>query len=221
MGGQAELARRLGQAAGLVAVGKVVCSEIDHAFGVRRCVVSYFGASGRPVIVVDNLQDVTDDERLACSIGGVPPGTSRYGLVLPLVAPGGMLGSIYCERDESFSRELERALFVLGTQVSVRLVLLGVTSPAGARGTAALTRRQHEVASLAARGATNREIAAELGISTNTVKNRLKQVFDRLRVSSRVELVRALPRTPPREDLPLGITRDGALTITRLADALA
>jgi DNA-binding CsgD family transcriptional regulator len=62
----------------------------------------------------------------------------------------------------------------------------------------ALTRRQMQIAELAALGKTNAEIGAALGITVNTVKARLKQVFERLGVANRTALATELRRrTPP------------------------
>lgn len=52
-----------------------------------------------------------------------------------------------------------------------------------------LSRRQEEVVRLVAEGMTNRGVAAQLGLSEHTVRNYLFQIFDRLGVSTRVELV--------------------------------
>lgn len=51
-----------------------------------------------------------------------------------------------------------------------------------------LTSRETEVASLAARGATNAEIAVALGLSTGTVKAHLHRVYEKLGISSRTRL---------------------------------
>jgi DNA-binding NarL/FixJ family response regulator len=75
--------------------------------------------------------------------------------------------------------------------------------------------RQHEIATLAASGRTNPEIADALGISINTVKLRLKQAFERLGVESRTELVTMFQRLAPLEGIPPGISRRGSVTITR------
>lgn len=58
-----------------------------------------------------------------------------------------------------------------------------------AQGADLLSKRQEEVVRLVSEGLTNREISAQLGLSEHTVRNYLFKVFDRLGVSSRVELV--------------------------------
>lgn len=52
-----------------------------------------------------------------------------------------------------------------------------------------LTARELEVVQYAAKGKTNRTIASELGLSEHTVKNYLFRAFEKLGVSSRVELL--------------------------------
>ena len=59
---------------------------------------------------------------------------------------------------------------------------------------ATLTNREHRIATLAATGATNREIATALYVSPKTVENQLTRVYSKLRVRSRTELGRLLDR---------------------------
>ncbi|GAA3447112.1 helix-turn-helix transcriptional regulator [Planomonospora venezuelensis] len=56
----------------------------------------------------------------------------------------------------------------------------------------ALTAQQLQIARLVADGATNREVAARLYLSPRTVEHHLRNVFARLGIRSRVELVRML-----------------------------
>jgi DNA-binding CsgD family transcriptional regulator len=70
----------------------------------------------------------------------------------------------------------------------------GAFTPALAHGPDAdvLTRREREVAALAATGLSNREVAARLFVSLRTVENHLHRAFSKLGVSSRDELSGAL-----------------------------
>ncbi len=52
-----------------------------------------------------------------------------------------------------------------------------------------LTSREREILGLLADGMVNKQIAARLGISPNTVKTHLELLFDKLDVSSRAEAV--------------------------------
>ncbi|WP_254876859.1 LuxR family transcriptional regulator [Verrucosispora sp. NA02020] len=61
-----------------------------------------------------------------------------------------------------------------------------------------LTGQQLRIARLVAEGATNREIAGRMFLSTRTVDHHLRNVFHRLGVRSRTELTRALDGTPPQ-----------------------
>jgi DNA-binding NarL/FixJ family response regulator len=58
-----------------------------------------------------------------------------------------------------------------------------------ASGEEILTRREKDVVRLVAEGFSNREIAQQLGLSAHTVKNYLFNIFDKLGISSRAELV--------------------------------
>jgi DNA-binding NarL/FixJ family response regulator len=58
--------------------------------------------------------------------------------------------------------------------------------------TAILSPRQTEILRLISRGKTDKEIAAELHVSTGTVKTHLRIAFSRLRVRTRAQAVSRL-----------------------------
>jgi DNA-binding NarL/FixJ family response regulator len=53
-----------------------------------------------------------------------------------------------------------------------------------------LTAQQVQIATLVAEGATNREIAARMFVSTRTVDYHLRRIFQSLGITSRAELIR-------------------------------
>jgi len=79
------------------------------------------------------------------------------------------------------AKQLRYLLEVLTHVPSLRVV--------NAAGDELLTTREEQVVALVADGLSNREIAKELGLSEHTVKKYLFRVFDKLGISSRVELV--------------------------------
>ncbi|GAB7038772.1 hypothetical protein JCM9533A_26220 [Catenuloplanes niger JCM 9533] len=66
----------------------------------------------------------------------------------------------------------------------------GAARPAGA--TVPLTAQQLQIARLVAAGATNREVAARLFLSTRTVDHHMRNIFHRLGISSRVALAKMI-----------------------------
>ena len=52
-----------------------------------------------------------------------------------------------------------------------------------------LSRREQEILALLADGLVNKQIAARLGISTNTVKTHIELLFEKLGVTTRAEAV--------------------------------
>jgi len=59
-----------------------------------------------------------------------------------------------------------------------------------------LTTREKSVLELLARGFTNQQLADDLGISTNTVKNHVLSIFNKLGVNNRTEAARFLLNKP-------------------------
>ena len=79
------------------------------------------------------------------------------------------------------SREMTLALEALASTPTV--------NPVDANGLSLLSKREKEIVQSLAEGLTNREIAERLKLSQHTVKNYLFRIFDKLGVSSRVELL--------------------------------
>src|SRR5208337_1793902 len=79
------------------------------------------------------------------------------------------------------SRELTMAVEALASAPAVRAV--------NAEGMSLLSKRELEIVRCLAEGLTNREIAERLKLSPHSVKNYLFRIFDKLGVSSRVELL--------------------------------
>ncbi len=79
------------------------------------------------------------------------------------------------------SRELTYLLEALREPRPLRLI--------NTQASALLTGREMAVVRCVADGLTNKEVAAKLGLSQHTIKNYLFRIFDKLKVSSRVELI--------------------------------
>jgi DNA-binding CsgD family transcriptional regulator len=137
-----------------------------------------------------------------------------HAFLAPLVCPQGWCGTVVWGKTGAFSATLERELAMLATRLSVWCTEHGVgLIPGLAHGE--LGPQQCRVARLAARGSTNPEIAGTLRISVNTVKLRLKQVFERLGVANRTELAHMLLRLAPADEVSVGITHLARATVTR------
>lgn len=72
-----------------------------------------------------------------------------------------------------------------------------------AKGTELLTKREEDVVRLVERGLTNKDIASELRLSEHTVRNNLFRIFDKLGVSSRVELALYALNSSKRMPIPM------------------
>jgi len=79
------------------------------------------------------------------------------------------------------ARQLHYVLDALSEVPTLRVV--------NATGRELLTPREQQVVALVADGLTNRQVARELQLSEHTVKKYLLRIFDKLGISSRVELV--------------------------------
>lgn len=116
--------------------------------------------------------------------------------VAPIVGEGRLIGGIYFARvrdTPAFNPRDLAKLSALCAHLSanlakLRLQQININSPSANL----LTRRELQIAELVAEGLTNAEIGNQLWISRNTVKQTLKNIFRKLNVSARAQMVAKL-----------------------------
>jgi DNA-binding CsgD family transcriptional regulator len=173
----------------------VVCLELER-FGRIRAVLTLereggaFGAGD-----VDWLRTllptlVLADEGVARSPGSTRPRplTPREADVVEYVRLGYTNAQIGLATGRSVSA-VRNLLVRVFDKTGVRTRTQLVTGTLAMNG---LTRRERDIVEHLRRGLTNREIGLALGISTNTVRNTLARLFDKVGVSTRSELMGAL-----------------------------
>jgi len=131
-------------------------------------------ASGVPVVVLSNMPCET--QGLACLQAGA------VGYVTALSAPG-MLRQIV--------NVVEHGGLWVGPELMQRLrTALSGQRPSSVKKDklAGLSQREKEVAMAVASGSSNKEIARLMGITERTVKAHLSAIFERLKISNRVQL---------------------------------
>jgi len=126
-------------------------------------------------IVAIAVNDV-EQEVLACAEAGVSGFVSRNGSIQDVVA------AVHCA---------VRSELVCSPRIAA--LMFSRLATAGARRTAepdagALTRREHEIASLMTQGLCNKEIARALRIQSATVKNHIHSILSKLQVRRRGEV---------------------------------
>jgi DNA-binding CsgD family transcriptional regulator len=223
------LTAALRDAFGILAIGKAAFAALADITAFGPCTLALHAPDGRPVLTVDAATARTDAQRetfldrgwaedslLTALLATHVAQAAEHAMLVPLVEPAGLLGTLRCELTAPCSRVDERRVAAVASVVGARLQQLGVTAATLASDDL-LTRRQRDTADLALRGLTTDQIAAQLAISRNTVKKHLHEVFDRLEVSNRVQLARALQITQATSDVPLGVTHSGDLVLARRA----
>jgi DNA-binding CsgD family transcriptional regulator len=136
----------------------------------------------------------------------------------PVIGPAGWFATILCGslRPQSAAKSLELAL--LATHLAAWCAAHGTSRVPELAEPSWLSKRQFRIAQLAVAGRTNAQIGVALGISINTVKMRLKQAFSRLGVASRDELSRLMRLLVPLDGVPLGVSKQGSVSVTRDID---
>lgn len=125
----------------------------------------------------------------------------------PIVSRGQLIGTVGFTREQSMPAfntqnlaDLSAVCLHLSVWVSTvrsRSVSEGKSQHPSFK-TDCLTPRELQIAELVALGRTNAEIGTELWITENSVKQALKQMFRKLEVSSRAEMVAQLSATQYR-----------------------
>ncbi|TAE58229.1 MAG: GAF domain-containing protein [Nostocales cyanobacterium] len=114
----------------------------------------------------------------------------------PIVCDGHLVGTLNFARDpgsEPFNNNDLADLSAVCLHLSAKIATLRAQSkPPQIANECPLTARELEIAELVAKGLTNGEIATQLWITQNTVKQALKRMFKKLGVSARAEMVAKL-----------------------------
>ncbi|MEW6119493.1 MAG: response regulator transcription factor [Pseudomonadota bacterium] len=130
-------------------------------------------APDTPVVALSNMPD--DEQGLAALSAGAAGYCSALTLPAILRQVAGVVG--------------QGGLWV-GQQLMQRLMrgLAAQSGPAAPPALRMLSQRERQIAEVAARGATNKEIARAMGITERTVKAHLTAAYDKLGVRDRMQL---------------------------------
>jgi DNA-binding NarL/FixJ family response regulator len=149
------------------------------------------GTSGRGFEVLTELRASVPQTRVIILID-----SAKRELIVEAFSRGAR--GVFCRCDpltmltRCVHRVHEGQLWISGAQLEFLLETLAqapATRIVDTRGANLLSRREQDVVRWLAEGNTNREIARKLNLSENTVKNYLFHIFNKLGVSSRVEVI--------------------------------
>ena len=132
--------------------------------------------SGRDVLGA--LKTVSDAPRIVVYTGSIKPGVARQVLQLG--------GAGFCSKQDSPQVLIDTVISV--SEGRMVFPFMNVDAPV-TEGMDALTPRERDLLASLADGRTNAQIARELGISLNTVKFHLKNLYEKLSVNNRAQAV--------------------------------
>jgi predicted ATPase/DNA-binding SARP family transcriptional activator/DNA-binding CsgD family transcriptional regulator len=210
------LAQELGSAGGpivgeaLVNLGLAVSGRGDHerAAASLREALTVSQETERKPTAINALEAMAglagalgEADRAARLWGAAEAARADTGIVLPpgdralhephLAAARSRLGEAAWERALTEGR-------AMSLDEATEYALSSPEEPPAAEPAVELTRREQEVAALVARGLTNRQISAELGISERTAANHVARILRRLGLHSRTQIATwATERLPP------------------------
>ena len=158
------------------------------------------GEARPDVLLLDLIMPEMDGLEVLRAIDQVAPGVSVLVLtsalddrmVIPAVragAAGYVLKTVSSAELADAVRSVARGKPVLNPEIT-RMLMREVRKGPGAIGGESFTQRELEVLSLIAHHLTNKEIAAELGISEKTVKTHVSNILAKLGVASRADAAR-------------------------------
>jgi two-component system, NarL family, nitrate/nitrite response regulator NarL len=174
----------------------ISCSEIAECINVRAADVAVVSQSlqGGPFAgfqALNELQTAFPDVRVIMLLKSAPRDlvvdAFRAGAkgVVCRTEPIGILGKciqiVHRGQIWANTQQFHFILEALMSSTPLRVI--------NSKGLALLAQREEAVANLVAEGMTNREIARKLGITEHTVSNYLFRIYEKLGISSRVELV--------------------------------
>jgi DNA-binding NarL/FixJ family response regulator len=132
----------------------------------------------------------------AALVQGEPAGIEAAGLVLERLGAALLAAEAYLAAAAGYRADgLARPANAMARRAAELATACGDVSTPGlsvGKDAERLTPREREVASMAAAGASNKEIAARLVLSVRTVDNHLQNAYSKLGVTSRDELARVL-----------------------------
>jgi DNA-binding NarL/FixJ family response regulator len=169
----------------------VVSSYLDEEAS-RGCVLirklSFTWPKIRFVLLLDSIKRESVLEAFAAGARGI------FHRQEPLETLSHCIRQVHNGQIWANSEQMSYAVEALASAPQVRAV--------NAQGVELLSKREREVVTNLAAGLSNREIGERLGLSQHTIKNYLLRIFDKLGVSTRVELL-SLTLTQHAQRLPV------------------
>ena len=171
---------------------KYALTEILHAATVEAA--NAFEPTDEDILIVDASH--SDSHNSMQFLSAAFPRTRIIMLMLDAVANIGIADTV------RLPPSLDALLFMIGAACGLRAesreyVPAPIEPPA--EGWDRLTPRESEVAAGVLEGKANKVIAAELGLSDNTVKMHLTQIMRKLKVTNRTQVVLLLGRKAPEQ----------------------
>jgi DNA-binding NarL/FixJ family response regulator len=144
--------------------GFEIVRQARQLFGKTRCVL---------------LMDDSDHELVIDAFRAGARGVFKRSASMNLL--GRCISAVHSGQIWASSADLQQVFGELEKTMPFRCV--------NAHGDVLLTNREQEIVPFVAQGLTNKEISSRLGLSEHTVKNHLFRIYEKLGISSRVELI--------------------------------